>query len=53
VNMADVVKPLILTPKSVSQYDRVSSNCWLKMTLKHIKVQDYSPVVPHVVKVLT
>jgi len=51
--MADVVTPLILTPESVSQYDSVSSNCWLKLTLKHITVQDYSPVVPYGVKVLT
>jgi hypothetical protein len=53
VNMADVVTPLILTSECVSQYDKLFSNFWLKRTLKHITVQDYSPVVPHGVRVLT
>lgn len=53
VNMADVVTPLILTPECVSQYDRLFQNFLLKLTLKHITVQDYSPVVPHAVRVLT
>jgi hypothetical protein len=49
VNMAHVVTPLILTPECVSQCDRLFSNFWLKLTLKHITVQ----VVPHGVRVLT
>jgi len=51
--MADVVTPLILTPESVSQYDKLFSIFWLKLTWMHITVQeDYSPVVSHGVRVL-